>query len=79
MTDLSDEDRAHARKQFDFFDEDGNGFIDFDEFADLLKVIAGDVNARQIGRGFSMVDTDSDGQVSFDEFMTWWETAWYEF
>lgn len=79
MTTLSDEARAHARKQFEFFDEDRNGYIDFEEFERLLKVITADVSTNRAAEGFSMVDTDSDGRVSFDEFMRWWQTAWYEF
>lgn len=79
MTDLSHESREKARSQFAFFDRDGNGYIDFDEFNELLSVIAENVTTKRAAEGFSMVDTDSDGRVSFDEFMTWWETRWYEF
>ncbi|MEM7277456.1 MAG: EF-hand domain-containing protein [Pseudomonadota bacterium] len=79
MAKLSEEALASARKQFQFFDEDNNGYISFDEFEELLNTITSNVSTSQAAEGFSMVDTDSDGRVSFDEFITWWQTAWYEF
>lgn len=79
MTELSADSREKAREHFGFFDRDDNGYIDFDEFSELLNVIADEVTTKRAAEGFSMVDVDSDGRVSFDEFMTWWETVWYEF
>lgn len=79
MNELSADARAEARKNFAFFDSDNNGYIDFEEFSEVLNVISSNVSTQQAAEGFSMVDTDSDGQVSFDEFITWWQTAWYEF
>lgn len=79
MNALTDEALDAARQNFEFFDQDQNGYIDFTEFHDLLKVIAGEVTTQQAAEGFSMVDTDSDGRVSFEEFISWWQTAWYEF
>ncbi len=79
MSELSAASREKAREQFAFFDRDDNGYIDFDEFSELLHVIAEEVTTKRAAEGFSMVDVDSDGRVSFEEFISWWETVWYEF
>lgn len=79
MQELDAKAYEEARKNFDFFDNDKNGHIDFDEFKDILTVIATGVTTKKAAEGFSMVDSDSDGQVSFEEFIAWWQTVWYEF
>jgi len=76
---LSDDDRQKMKDNFDFADADGNGSIDFKEFAELLRVLSPDTSVEQAGAGFSMVDIDSDGQISYDEFAAWWQQVWWEF
>jgi Ca2+-binding EF-hand superfamily protein len=81
MTDraLSGDDLKMVKDNFDFADTDGNGVIDFKEFASLLKVLSSKTGLEQAGAGFSMVDTDSDGQISYDEFVAWWQQVWWEY
>ena len=81
MTDktLSDADLKQIKDNFDFADADGNGSIDFKEFAALLKVLSPESGVEQAGAGFSMVDVDSDGQISYEEFAAWWQQVWWEF
>ncbi len=81
MTDkvLSADELEKVKDNFDFADADGNGAIDFKEFAKLLLVLSPDTGIDQAATGFSMVDTDSDGQISYDEFVTWWHQVWWEF
>ena len=79
MQDLPADKREKIREHFDFFDEDQNDNIDFDEFANLLRIISPDSSTQQAAEGFSIIDTNSDGFIDFDEFMEWWETVWYEY
>ncbi|MEM6640689.1 MAG: EF-hand domain-containing protein [Pseudomonadota bacterium] len=76
---LSDDQLANVRDSFEFADRDGNGVIEFKEFASLLRVLSPNASDDQVGAGFSIVDTDSDGQISFDEFVAWWQQVWWEY
>ncbi len=76
---MSDAKLEEIKKNFEFFDRDKNGAIDFLEFKDLLKTISPDSNLQQAGEGFSMIDTNSDGFIDFDEFVEWWKSGWWEY
>lgn len=78
MTESDPKGREEVRRHFDFFDDDDNGFIDFDEFTDILAIMGLRVATTEAVKSFSKVDTNCDGLVSFDEFYTWWQTAWYK-
>ncbi len=70
---------AMIRDHFEFCDKDGNGKIDFDEFASLLKILSPDCTTAQAAAGFSITDTNSDGAIDLDEFVEWWQSCWYEY
>ena len=70
---------AEVKNNFDFFDRDGNGEIDVDEFEKLLQVLSPDATAEQAKRGFAIIDENDDGHIDFDEFLEWWQTCWWEF
>lgn len=57
---------------FQRFDTNGDGFIDEDEFGEILKSLGWDSPEEIRCLEFAMVDTDSDGQVDFREFADWW-------
>jgi hypothetical protein len=57
---------------FQRFDTNGDGFIDEDEFGEILKSLGWDSAEEIRSLEFAMVDTDSDGQVDFREFADWW-------
>lgn len=76
---LSQDDLNEVKKNFDFFDQDGNGEIDIDEFEKLLKVISPNSTEAQAKRGFEIIDENNDGHIDFNEFLEWWETCWWEF
>lgn len=76
---LSQEKIAEIRKDFDFFDRDGNGQIDLVEFIELLTALAPKTKANQVEDGFNLIDTNNDGHIDFDEFLAWWQECWWEY
>lgn len=70
---------AEIRKEFEFFDKDGNGQIDLHEFIELLTVLSPKTKASHVKEGFSLIDNNNDGFIDFDEFLTWWQEAWWEY
>jgi len=65
-------DLAELRCQFDRFDTDNNGRIDFQEFSDLLEVTGPLPTEEEKQIAFTVIDTDGNGSVSLDEFISWW-------
>ena len=60
------------RRHFDFFDDDRNGVIDFEEYFDMLKILGPDVGAEEARESFTTIDLNRDGLISFGEFVAWW-------
>ena len=67
------EDLYRLKGVFDRFDEDQNGTIDRDEFAQFLAAIGKQMSSDQVATGFAQIDRDGSGQIEFDEFVDWWE------
>ncbi len=76
---LSEQKIAEIKKDFDFFDRDGNGQIDLVEFIELLTVIAPKTKANKVEDGFKSIDTNNDGHIDFGEFLAWWQKCWWEY
>lgn len=76
---LSKESIEEIRKEFEFFDRDGNGRIDLVEFIELLTVLAPKTKASKVEEAFRELDENDDGFIDFDEFLDWWNTCWLEF
>lgn len=79
MKTLSSETIEQIKGHFEYFDRDGNGQIDLNEFTELLSTISPQSTESQAEEGFSIVDENADGQVDFDEFLAWWKMTWWEF
>ena len=79
MASLPDQKAREIRESFEYFDRDQNGYIDFNEFTELLKVISPESTVQQAAEGFSIIDTNSDGHVDLEEFIEWWKTTWWEY
>ncbi|KAM3129075.1 hypothetical protein pb186bvf_018853 [Paramecium bursaria] len=56
-------------RAFDYFDDDGDGNIDFDKFKRVAIDIGEDVSDDVIRDMINAADFDQDGKVSKDEFM----------
>ena len=59
---------------FNYFDEDGSGEIEFDEFTKMLNVLSGGqaLSDKKINDLWLSLDTDNGGEVSFEEFLLWY-------
>ncbi|MDC8830995.1 EF-hand domain-containing protein [Alteromonas gilva] len=78
-TELSPEKIEEIQKDFNFFDRDGNGQIDLQEFIELLTVISPKTKASHVEEGFKLIDENDDGYIDFDEFLDWWQECWWEY
>ncbi len=65
-------DRQEVRETFDHFDEDDNGYIDREEFAEIMQALGTDMSEAELNIGFDSVDTNHNGEIDFDEFYAWW-------
>lgn len=79
MKEIPEDELEQIKENFSFADTDGNGLIDFREFAGLLKILSPETKVHQAAEGFSMVDKNSDGYVDYEEFIDWWQSGWTEY
>ena len=55
-------------RAFNYFDSDGSGYIDRNEFTHFLSKFGKHLSEEDIEKFFNSVDTDKDGRISLDEF-----------
>ncbi|HJK94458.1 MAG TPA: EF-hand domain-containing protein [Polyangiaceae bacterium LLY-WYZ-15_(1-7)] len=72
MADLNEDEIDELREVFDHYDGDGNGVIDRDEFAKLMKTLAPDFSDDEIETGLEVLDENRNGVIEWDEFLKWW-------
>ena len=66
------EKRAELREDFEYFDDDGDGLMQFSEFAGFLDGLGAEMSAEECRVGFAEIDSDHDGAIQFEEFLNWW-------
>ena len=73
---LDDEGLLHmfTKSGFDEMDQDGSGYIDRAELADLLNKAARDFDERpptddEVRAEFAKLDTNQDERITYDEFV----------
>jgi Ca2+-binding EF-hand superfamily protein len=66
------EELEEIKENFNYFDEDNNGQIDYEEFTHLIDGMGGDMSSEVIHIGFNEIDTDNNGFIDYEEFMEWW-------
>ena len=72
MPQLSEEDLDEINENFDHFDSDKNGLLDFSEFTYLIDSLGGDMQPDEMHAGFSHIDSDQNGFIDIEEFIDWW-------
>lgn len=70
---ISEERLAEIKENFDFFDDDANKKLDFNEFKQVMNVFGGDITEDEMKIGFEIIDKDNSGLIDFEEFLNWWE------
>ena len=63
---------ARVREDFNYYDRNKDGLIEYSEFVAFLRALESDMSEAETVMGFSEVDTDKDGVIEFDEFIDWW-------
>jgi acetyl-CoA synthetase len=71
---MTEQQRAELREDFDSIDANGDGRIEYAEFAKLLLSLKAGMTERDCRTGFAEIDTAHDGAIAFDEFVAWWAT-----
>jgi Ca2+-binding EF-hand superfamily protein len=71
---MTEQQRAELREDFDSIDGNGDGRIEYAEFAKLLLSLKAGMTERDCRTGFAEIDTAHDGAIAFDEFVAWWAT-----
>eukprot|EP00300_Choanocystis_sp_HF-7_P027604 c32762_g1_i1.p2 GENE.c32762_g1_i1~~c32762_g1_i1.p2 ORF type:complete len:638 (+),score=187.49 c32762_g1_i1:31-1914(+) len=57
-------------RQFNMFDEDGNGSVTTQELGQMMRNLGEDVTEAQLRAIIAEVDSDRSGSLEFDEFLT---------
>jgi calmodulin len=65
---------AELREDFESFDTDGDGLMEFGEFVGFMDGIEADMSNEECRVGFAEIDSDRDGVIEFDEFVNWWHS-----
>ena len=71
-TDVDDDRLVELKENFDHFDRDSNGRLDFAEFAALMDALEAGLDRRELEIGFNSIDRDGSGGIDFAEFEVWW-------
>jgi len=64
------------KKQFDKYDTDGSGNIEWEEFVLMMEALMGaqpgDIPIKRLSGFWREIDGDGSGEVDFDEFVEWY-------
>ena len=65
-----------AKELFDEVDDDGNGYLDMGEVAQLYRRARGQkLTKPELKVATEEMDANGDNQITFDEFEPWWEKS----
>jgi len=63
---------ARLREDFDYFDRNKDGVMEFEEFVRFLTALDAGMSESECRIGFAEIDTDHDAAIEFEEFREWW-------
>lgn len=66
-------DEATLRAAFEGFDSDGNGYIDENEFAALVRSLGVDFAPEKLRVAYLAIDVNGNERIEFGEFKAWWK------
>ncbi|KAM9343066.1 troponin C, skeletal muscle [Pholidichthys leucotaenia] len=66
---------AELSECFRIFDKNGDGFVDREEFGEILHMTGEPVTEEDIDEMFGESDTNKDGKIDFDEFLKMMENV----
>ncbi|KAF9343298.1 hypothetical protein BGX34_006951 [Mortierella sp. NVP85] len=67
MKDTDSEDELKAA--FKVFDKDGDGLINGDELADVMKSLGENLSEAEVQKMITEADADGDGRINYAEFV----------
>lgn len=70
---MSDGSSDSLQKEFERFDADGDGSIDEDEFAILVRALGVTFTPEKVAIAFMAIDVNGNGRIEFGEFKSWWQ------
>jgi calcium-binding protein CML len=72
VTTPAQERQAELREDFEHFDDDSDGLLQFSEFVSFLDGLGAEMSTNECQAGFAEIDSDRDGMIGYDEFLSWW-------
>ena len=67
---LTEEQIGFFKEAFNLFDKDGNGFINTNELASVLRSLGQNNTEAELQEMISEIDSDDNGSIDFPEFLT---------
>ena len=61
-----------ALNTFRKFDKDNSGYLDAEEFQNLLSALGADISPTELLDALAELDEDGNGKIESSEFISWW-------
>ncbi len=72
MPDFSEKELSDLADLYYSYDADDNGYLDCDEFCQLLDELIKGMSQEDKEAAFDLMDSNHDGWIKFNEFVEWW-------
>ena len=72
MPDFTEKELEDLADLYYSFDKDDNGYLDCEEFCQLLDELIEDMPLEEKEAAFDLMDSNYDSWINFSEFIEWW-------